>query len=48
MSTFVRFFYEFVSIIFNGIIEIFDGIIKGFKIIFSPKDYLYLINNYSE
>jgi hypothetical protein len=48
MSTFVRFFYEFISIIFNGIKEIFNGIVKGFKIILSPKDYLYLINNYSE
>ena len=48
MSTFVRFFYEFVSIIVNGIKEIFSGIVKGFKIIFSPKDYLYLINNYRE
>ena len=48
MNTFIRFFYEFVSIIVNGIVEIFNGIVKGIKIIFSPKDYLYLINNYRD
>ena len=48
MNTFIRFFYEFISIIVNGIVEIFNGIVNGFKIIFSPKDYLYLINNYSD
>lgn len=48
MSTFIRFFYEFISIIFDGITAIFDGIVKGFKIIFSPQDYLYLINNYKQ
>jgi len=48
MNTFIRFFYEFISIVVNGIVEIFNGIVKGFKIIFSPKDYMYLIKNYSE
>lgn len=48
MMTFIRFFYELISIIVSGLKEIFSGIIKGFKIIFSPKDYLYLIQNYSK
>lgn len=48
MSTFVKFFYELVSIVVSGLVEIFNGIVKGLKIIFSPKDYLYLIQNYSE
>ena len=34
--------------ILDGEDLIFNGIVKGFKIIFSPKDYLYLINNYRE
>ena len=48
MSTFIRFFYELISIIVSGLGEIGSGIIAGFKTIFSPKDYLYLIQNYAE
>lgn len=48
MSTFIRFFYELVSIIVSGLKEILTGILTGLKTIFNPKDYLYLIQNYSK
>lgn len=48
MNTFFRFFTELLSIIANGIVEIWNGMIAGFKIIFSPSDYMYLIENYSK
>lgn len=48
MNTFLRFFYEFMSIIVEGFGEMFKGIIKGFKRIFSYKDYKYLIEFYSK
>ena len=48
MNTFGRFFYEVISIIFGGLLEIFRGIFEGLKIIFSPTKYMHLINNYKD
>ena len=46
--TFIRFFYEFLSIAAAGIVTIFKGLWSGIKKIFAIKDYQYLINNYSK
>ena len=48
MSTFGRFFYELISIIFDGIVIIFRGMISGVKKIFAFSEYKYLIENYSK
>ena len=48
MSTFGRFFYEILSIVFGGLVQIFKGIWNGLKNIFSFEKYTHLINNYSE
>ena len=48
MNTFGRFFYEVISIIFGGLLEIFRGIFEGLKIIFSPTKYMQLLNNYKD
>lgn len=44
--TFVRFFYEFLSIAAGGIVTIFSGLFNGIKKIFSIKSYKQIINNY--
>ena len=46
MNTFVRFFYEFVSVFFTGLETIFKGIIGGFGKMFNFLDYKKLIINY--
>ena len=46
MNTFLRFFYEFVSIFFEGIWTIIKGIYTGFIEMFNIKEYGSLINNY--
>ena len=33
MNTFIRFFYEFISIFFDGVIMIFKGLFEGFKLV---------------
>lgn len=48
MNTFFRFFYEFVSIFFEGVAEIFKGIGKGFGKMFGIKDYSKVINSYKD
>ena len=46
MNTFVRFFYEFVSIFFEGAEKIFGGLYNGLIQMFNIKEYSTLINNY--
>jgi hypothetical protein len=46
MNTFVRFFYEFISIFFEGIGTVVTGIYSGFLEMFNIREYSTLINNY--
>jgi hypothetical protein len=46
MNTFVRFFYEFVSIFFEGAEKIFGGLYNGLIQMFNIKEYSTLINDY--
>ena len=46
MNTFLRFFYEFVSIFFEGLTTIIKGIYNGFVEMFNVREYSTLINNY--
>ena len=48
MSTFFRFFYEFLGKFFLGIWKILEGIFLGFKQIFNFKDYADVIEFYKE
>jgi len=48
MNTFLRFFYEFISIFFEGIWTIINGIYTGFVEMFNIFEYGMLINNYKE
>ncbi len=47
MNTFLRFFYEFISIFFDGFFSIFKGIWGGLVKIASYNDYTKVISNYS-
>lgn len=46
MNTFLRFFYEFISIFFDGILTIVKGIYTGFIEMFNIYEYSSLIDNY--
>lgn len=46
MNTFLRFFYEFISIFFEGIETVLKGIYNGFIEMFNFWEYGLLINNY--
>ena len=46
MNTFLRFFYEFISIFFDGVMVIFKGIGVGITQMVNYNDYLSIINNY--
>ena len=46
MNTFLRFFYEFISIFFEGIWTVIKGIYTGFIEMFNINEYGSLINNY--
>lgn len=48
MNTFLRFYYEFLSIFFDGVKMIVDGIINGFKNIFNFSEYARLISSYKD
>ena len=48
MNTFFRFFYEFVSIFFDGIRRIVDGIISGIGKIFNYAEYKKIIDSYKD
>jgi len=46
MNTFLRFFYEFISIFFEGMETVFKGFYNGFVEMFNIGEYGSLINNY--
>jgi hypothetical protein len=46
MNTFIRFFYEFISIFFDGILTIFKGIAGGISQIVNIKHYMQIIDSY--
>ena len=46
MNTFLRFFYEFISIFFDGIGLIFKGIASGFIKMFNFNEYAKVIDSY--
>ena len=46
MDTFLRFLYEFLAQIFNGVKYIFMGIFNGFKSIFNIPQYIKVIKDY--
>ena len=46
MNTFLRFFYEFTSIFFDGITKIFKGIINGIGKIFNISEYKRILESY--
>ncbi len=48
MNAFIRFFYEFISIIFDGIIAMFKGIWEGLMQIFNFENYKQIINIYKD
>ena len=48
MNTFLRFFYEFTSIFFGGLIKVFKGIIEGLAKMFSYFDYKKVLDSYKD
>ena len=48
MNTFFRFFYEFTSIFFDGIIKVFNGIVDGITKMFSFVDYKKILESYKD
>lgn len=48
MNTFLRFFYEFISIFFDGILLIIKGLIAGLTEIVDYNKYIKIINNYKD
>lgn len=48
MDTFLRFLYEFLSQIFNGLKFIAMGIFNGFKAIFNVPEYIRVVNEYKD
>jgi hypothetical protein len=46
MNTFLRFFYEFISIFFGGIVLIFKGLIGGIMQMVNIKQYKQIIDSY--
>ena len=48
MNTFIRFFFEFVSIFMDGMKMMLRGFADGFKQVVNIKGYMEIINNYKE
>jgi hypothetical protein len=48
MNTFIRFFFEFISIFMDGMKMMFRGIVEGFKQVINIKNYIEIINDYKE
>lgn len=48
MNTFVRFFYEFISVFFDGLISIFGGIVNGLAKMVNYNDYVKVVNSYKD
>ena len=45
MNTFLRFFYEFISIFFDGVEKIVKGFINGFVQMFNYGDYKQIVGH---
>ena len=48
MNTFFRFFYEFISIFFEGFFSVFKGLINGVGQMFNFGEYSKIINSYKD
>ena len=48
MNTFLRFFYAFISIFFEGLFSIFKGIYNGILAMFNFSEYTKIIDSYKE
>lgn len=48
MNTFIRFFYEFISIFFDGFISIFKGLFAGIIQMFNIPEYAKIISSYQD
>ena len=48
MNTFLRFFYEFISIFFDGFFLGFKGMWAGISKMFGVTEYAKLISNYKD
>ena len=48
MNTFYRFFYEFISVFFDGVVMIFKGIFGGFIQMFKFSEYTKIVNSYKD
>lgn len=48
MNTFIRFFYEFISIFFDGLYVIVKGMIQGIIQMADYKSYMKIIDNYKD
>ena len=48
MDTFLKFLFEFLSQLFNGILEIIMGIVNGVAKILNVKEYIAIINDYKD
>ena len=48
MNTYLRFFYEFISIFFDGLFDMFKGMYNGIVKMFNYKDYARIIESYKE
>ena len=46
MNTFIRFFYEFISVFFDGLVKGFRGLWSGIKDMFNISKYSQVIGNY--
>ena len=48
MNTFIRFFYEFISIFFEGLGMVFGGIFNGIIKMFNITEYAKVIDSYKD
>ena len=48
MNTFLRFFYEFISIFFDGVLVIIKGFVNGLTQMINYKEYMKIINSYKD
>ena len=48
MNTFFRFFYEFISIFFEGIMKLINGFISGISKMFNYFDYKKILDSYKD
>ncbi|MDD3187244.1 MAG: hypothetical protein PHD02_02075 [Bacilli bacterium] len=48
MDTFLRFFYEFISIFFDGLFDILNGIVDGIVKMFNYSEYAKILDSYKD